>query len=161
MGKDIFLTHFNYERVFRVEVNGFTIKIYKHTFEALQNNEKCFILELKTHKYIYVGFKPDDPYDKFYIGNTLLIKISDTKYMFVGEIIYIFDLDETILAYSSNVIRGQPFPYFITSKYCYLLLDHVRIPLDYDGDPYEYYYNNILDGADEFDYRLVCDNYLR
>jgi hypothetical protein len=152
-------TFYNYERVFRIVINKFNIKIYKHTWEALPKNQSDFVLELKSHICIYTGFQENDM-DKFYIGNTILIKLTKNKYMFIGEMIYTLDIDEPIISYNSEVIRGQPFPYATTENYCYLFLDNVRIPLIYEGNPYEHYYNATQKGVEEFDYDLICDNYL-
>jgi hypothetical protein len=133
----IFYTHYNYERIFRVEVDGPRICIFKHMWEILDKDKNDYIIELKSFENMYLGTQPGDIYDSFYHGNTLLIKVKDNKYIFVGEIVYGFELDEDILYYSSRVIKGQPFPYFLTKNHYYLLLDNVRIPINFEGDPYE------------------------
>ncbi len=155
----IFYTHYNYERLFRVEVDGQIIRIFKHIWEVLDKDEKDFIIELKSFENIYLGVQPNNIYDSFYHGNTLLIKVTNNKYLFVGEMIYAFELNDEVKYYSSRVIKGQAFPYFLTDSKCYLLLDNVYIDKNYEGDPYEWYYNNQDKGVD-FDYRLLCDNYI-
>ncbi len=155
----IFYTHYEYEKIFRVEVDGERIRIFKHTWEALDKDENDYVLDLKTFENMYLGVQPDDIYDSFYHGNTLLIKATKNRYVFVGEMVYAFELDDEITYYSSRVIKGQPFPYFLTKNHCYLLLDNIRIPLNYEGDPYEFYYANQNIGQ-KVDYKLLCDNYI-
>ena len=157
-------TQYDYERNFRVEVDDEKVRVYLHAWEALDKSMafRAYqpIINLKSHICIYVGIDENDPDDSLRFSNTLIIRATENKYIFVGEVIYAFELDDTITYYTSPMIKGQSFPYLLTDTHCYLLLDNVRIPKIYEGNPYEWYYNGNEDKGEEFDCRLLHDNYL-
>jgi hypothetical protein len=167
MGDYILFTQYNYEKAFRVEVSGKRISVYKHTWEGLAIEElykkpSIFdpVFTIKDHMCIYCGYDEHKPLDPFYLGNSLIIRLDKNKYIFVGEFIYAFQMDDVITYFASPMIKEQAFPYFLTNTHCYLLLDNVRIPLNYTGNPYQWYYNGNESKGEEFKYRMLCDNYL-
>lgn len=57
-------------------------------------------------------------------GNSILIQISDHKYIYVGNIIYEFATDEKIIDYVSPVGNSDvPYPVAIGSDNVYFMLD--------------------------------------
>jgi hypothetical protein len=67
-----------------------------------------------------------------YPGNSVLLKIQDNRYVFVGDCIYEFDtLDgDVIVDYHSLVGNNDvPYPVALGEKYAYFMLDRKCIPL--------------------------------
>jgi hypothetical protein len=89
-------------------------------------------------------------YGKYFDGNTILIKLKQNKYIFIGASIYIFTIDYEIIKYVSPIGNNDvSYPYAIDIKNnYYLMLDSVIIPKNSmtnysksNFDPYNYYYN--------------------
>ena len=66
-------------------------------------------------------------------GNSLLLQISDKKYVYVGDCIFSFEpVDEdTIMKYYSPVGNSDvPYPYAVGKKYVYLMWDKSYYPVE-------------------------------
>lgn len=89
---------------------------------------------------VFIGKSPKNKmtnfskgYGKKFDGNTILAQIKSNTYMYIGETIYTFEIDsdETILAYQSPVGNNfVPYPYAISNKRIYFLLERKMVPLD-------------------------------
>jgi len=79
-------------------------------------------------------------------GNSILVYVSDSKYIHIGIEIYSFETrdKEKILHYYSPVGNSDvPYPYAIGENYTYFLLDYTTVPnyiLDLTKDAYTQYY---------------------
>ena len=66
---------------------------------------------------------------KLFDGNTVLIKISAQKYVFIGHEIYEFSLTDKVKEYHSPVGNNDvPYPVIITDEDVIFLLDMVAVP---------------------------------
>ncbi len=63
-------------------------------------------------------------------GNSILIKISDKKYIYVGQIIYSFNTDQAITDYISYMGNSDvPYPVAYSDDYVYFFLDKKIVPI--------------------------------
>ena len=131
-------THSNGDLPFKIITNNAGIKIFENDVRP-----KKFILEFTDFIGYWRGF--DSSPDKMH-GNSVLIKISDNKYVSVGNSIYSFETDEKILDYVSPVGNNDvPYPvafgennvYFIPDK---MLIDENELELEVTvANAYELY----------------------
>lgn len=66
-------------------------------------------------------------------GNSILLKISDTSYVYVGDCVFSFEpVDEdTIMKYYSPVGNNDvPYPYAVGKKYVYFMWDKSYYPVE-------------------------------
>ena len=103
-------------------------------------------MEIK-YEEIYIGYDNinEGYYDKEYkkdlkdgIGNTILFKMKDKSYMFVYDMISVFNLSDEIVEFRSPIGNNDvPYPYIIGTEYTYALVD---------GNKIQYYKNSDLNG---------------
>jgi hypothetical protein len=136
-----------------VKINN-NIEVYK-----LSSNHKYedLVLKIKFISYMLGKciFKTcDHPYGE--LGNTILVKLKGTRYLYIGEIVYEFDIDEDILEYGSPIGNNDtPYPYARTTNKTILFIEKRIINNDIlsrysfnekdkdnddPKDPYYYYY---------------------
>ena len=164
-GTKSYLTHDNRARPFRLEVSGKHVEIYRGHYKNLPDESKDWnapmeydeLVKKLTVKEVHVGQSPcnsaiyiSDACGTFGKGNSILLHLSGNKYMFVGECIYEFSMDDDFEAYYSVVGNNDvPYPVTIGSKYVYMMLDRIFIPKDLFkakmnsaewADAYAYYY---------------------
>jgi hypothetical protein len=112
---------------------------YYYTDKAILSTSyfKIFIgdNDLKDTNYAPKGQRP---------GNSILIKVSPTKYIHVGSEIYSFTTNDKIIAYFSPLGNSQvPYPYALGEKYAYFMLDKMTVPIeqiDTKKDGYSQFY---------------------
>jgi hypothetical protein len=162
-GTKIYDVHDNGSRPFRVEVDGKKVSIYRGTRPKGSTNygslDYSTLVKTLTVSAIHVGestcnksaYLPD-ACGKWATGNTILLHISGNKYMFVGQEIYEFTMEDDFEAFYSIVGNSDvPYPITLGSKYVYLMLDsdHTYISRDLFkakmtgtewADAYAYYY---------------------
>jgi hypothetical protein len=156
-------TQYLYDKIFRVEITGTEVSIFKHCWECLEKCVKDFVIKLENHMCIYIGYDSRHKDDPFYYGNSIIIRVNDKLHIFVGEDVHAFYLEEPILGFSSNLIKGQSFPYIETSSGYYLLLEKVFLSKkkNKDGiDPYDLYYIYEAKGFQEYKFFEMSKNYL-
>jgi hypothetical protein len=113
-----------------------TIEVFKNEF--IGNGKYKMgkkVLNAITYQKIFIPKK-----DK---GNSLLVKLDGDDYIYVGDTIGRFKLDDLVVGYKSPIGNsGVPYPYIETKDWYYLLLEKVRIPKFNvkGGDPYKTYY---------------------
>jgi len=161
--------HNNGGKPFLVSINNNDVKIYKN----LSNDNQPF-LKFKVEKY-FIGKSPLNKMTKFsgghgkkFDGNSILLKLSDNKYIYIGPEIYSFKPLDEIIQYVSPVGNNDvPYPYAIdASNNVYLMIEYVILrdvdPNKNDWDPYRQYYNNntisgefegFYIGNDKYDFR--------
>jgi len=150
--KHIYKTHDNGSKVFAVYIYNDKVDIYKLNYE--QKTDKYLLgKKIKSVNYIklFVGdnsleFKnyAKKGYEK---GNTILLQIDNTKFMYIGEMIKIITIkDDVIKKYISPVGNSDvPYPYIIGKDYSYLILENKIIPnnvLELKKCIYSQYYTN-------------------
>lgn len=141
MGKQVYETHDNGGRPFRVDVEGNHVTIWKNmdAFEKVDGNyvkvshppkerftfttTKVFVGK-KSPKGGYDGLKPKEAE-----GNSLLLQVGD-KYIFVGHEIYEFTpmKGDTIVSFYSDIGNSDvPYPYAVGETHVYILLDKIAV----------------------------------
>jgi len=98
-------THDNGSKAFRVYVNGKTVTIYK---------ADELVKEVKA-KEIYIG-KPE--------GNSILLQISENRYMHIGTEAYEFTMEDEVDQYYSMIGNNDvPYPVLLGTRNVYFMLD--------------------------------------
>lgn len=146
-----YITHDNGGRPFKVIINDNDVSVY--------NNETNEFLFEKNVEKVFIGKSPKNKMTTFsgghgkkFDGNSILLKINDYTYQFIGESIFTFNTYEEIIDYVSPVGNNDvPYPYALDSVgNIYLLLEGVvlinteqfkTLFEEYD-DPYFYYYDH-------------------
>ena len=137
-----YLTHDNGGRPFRVTVTKTHFWVHRVDEE---NDQGYSTLVWK-----------QTPYQKVFVGkgrrgvaagNSVLIQVSTTGYMYIGEVIYAFKSTTPITAYHSPVGNSDvPYPWAVSQTHAFLMLERLCIPLAlFKGDlgkcsPYDQYY---------------------
>jgi len=118
-------------RPFLVEDYGDHVEIYEHT------EEKPLLLKTRYTK-LSLGKEP--------LGNSVLIQVSGSKYIYVGAIAYSFSLikGDAIKSFESKMGKHNlSAPIAFGKAHTYLLLDQVAIPnelLNFQDDIYQQWY---------------------
>lgn len=165
-----YFIHDNGGRPFLVYIDKNNVSIYKKSdkyyiddeSEKDYDNAWMYIALVKSYKAIkvFIGKSPKNKMTLFsggygakFNGNTILIKMSKNKYIYIGEEIYSFETDNNIIKYVSPVGNNDaPYPYAIDNKgNYYLIIENVvikNVPKKYKNDPYDYYFDYHLITAD-------------
>ena len=120
-----------------------------------KNNKWIYTKLIKTfHKplKIFIGKSPLNDMTKLsrgygpkFDGNTILLQISQKKYIYIGSAIKEYTIPEQIIKYISPVgYSSVPYPYGTDYENNYYLLEEdvsvSNVPKEYIEDPYGYYY---------------------
>lgn len=160
MSTKTYYTHDNGGRPFKVVISPENqVKVYKE----IGYNDNTRTTEYDDNpvytakpKKVFVGRSPRNKMTEFsagygrkFYGNSILLEMPEGEYIFVGHLVSKFKPESAIIKYVSPVGNNDvPYPYAIDSdgKY-YLIIEDVvvaSVPKEFGGDPYNYYYNNIL-----------------
>lgn len=150
MDTKTYYTHDNGGRPFKVEINGDNIKISKANYHSYDNwDYEGSFLEYNAEE-VFIGKSPKNKMTEFsgghgsnFDGNSILLKMSDDKYIYIGESIFSFKPLGKIVQYMSPVGNSDvPYPYAIDEeRNFYLMIEGVivkGVPLG--EEPYDYYY---------------------
>ena len=140
-GGKSYLIHDNGMYPFKVQISGKDVEIYKGEYRKLadgktidyDNMDYNKLLKKLVVNEVHLGESPcikaADDCGAPLLGNTILLHLSGNKYMYVGESIYEFTMEDEFEAYYSMMGRNDvPYPVLLGSKYVYMMLDHVFIP---------------------------------
>lgn len=158
-----YFTHWNNGRPYQVIIDDSKIIINRNTPQNEKIKNYKFLISIDHFINFYVG-KDNIPPDEITIpknidsshyehGNTILVQLEQHKYMYIGKIIYTFEISDEIIDYYSPLRNNDiPYPFAVGTQNIYLLLENVFIEKQYifnKKDPYnEYYYlRNYLSGA--------------
>ncbi len=140
----------NYNRPFIAVVNPTKVTIYLGQQSDATPDYYYKDKEILSTSYLKVFIGDNDLKDKHYAkkgdfpGNSILIKVSPKKYIYVGDQIYSFTTDDTITSYYSPLGNNQvPYPYAVGEKSVYFMLDRMAVPvsdIDLKEDGYGQYY---------------------
>lgn len=146
--EQIYYTHDNGSRPFKVRVVKKMVNIYKDT--KIYNNPDAdinakleydtLVLSLVDYKKIFIG---NDPKHRSFKGNSIVIEIIPNNYLYIGSEIYTFKTKDEIIDYKSPIGNNDvPYPYAIGTKNTYLMIENIYIPNDLkeNEDPYAQYY---------------------
>lgn len=122
----IYYVHDNGSRPFKVIINNRAIHIYKFSYES----EKYDTDIIKITKYSGYWYGYDSSGYRQH-GNSILIKISDNEYIFVGWEIYSFKTNNPIIDYISPLGNSDvPYPIAYNDSYVYFMLDKRYVSID-------------------------------
>lgn len=145
--------HDNGSRPFLVEIRDKTVKVYGFNNQDFEYTDQPIFTFLNNTN-IFIGKSPKNKMTEYsggygdeFDGNSILLHISENKYVYIGSSIYSFESQAKIIRYISPVGNSDvPYPYAIDEKEnIYLMTEDVILEkiqnIDfYDFDPYEYYY---------------------
>lgn len=122
-GKKYFI-HNNGSRPYMVIIAKNEAYIYNCKYD---DNDRCkYDKLLKKYKFIkkYIGKHPENKY----IGNSIVLQLSQKKYLYIGNMIYEFIVNDNICKYYSFVGNNDvPYPVLLGEKYVYFMLDKKMI----------------------------------
>lgn len=156
-----YFIHDNGGRPFKVVIDNDKVYVYKNIHHDFDTYEDFYsdkpILTFHPMK-IFIGKSPFNTMTQFsgghgpeFDGNSILIQMSEKKYVYIGRKIYSFATEHKITKYVSPVGNSDvPYPYAVDNKkHIYLLEEDViikRVPRHID--PYDYFY-------DDKNYRII------
>lgn len=158
-----YFTHDNYNRPFCVYIDETKneVHVYKRHDGEYSKELQYYTVLIRTFKTskIFIGESPLSPMTEYsgaygaeFDGNSILLKINDNKYVFIGETIYSFNTSNEIVKFVSPVGNNDvPYPYAIDDKDNYYFLletDNgiLNIPdISHREEPYQFYYKIIKD----------------
>jgi hypothetical protein len=129
-----YYTHSNYDHPYKVIINNKNlVRVFK--------SDNCILNVFPLQ--IFIG--KSDQFD----GNTILLKMNDTTYIYIGCKIMSFTTDYQIISYHSPIGNNDvPYPYAIDSQNnYYLMIENIILKNSNElinNDPYKYYYKASL-----------------
>ena len=129
--------HDNFARPFEVSVDVNTVSIVKGKYNEAKD-EYEYNKEVKVYQIdnIWIGKSSGPPHAdhtksqaKLYIGNSILLQIARRRYVYIGDSIYEFDMEDEVEKYFSLIGNNDvPYPVLRGSKNVYFMLDRKYIP---------------------------------
>jgi hypothetical protein len=153
-----YLTHDNYYRPFRVYIDELNdeVSVYKRDRDDFSTDLKNYTKLIRTFKpnKIFIGESPLNSMTEYsgghgpaFDGNSILLKIDDKEYVFIGHQIFSFKTKNEIVSFVSPVGNNDvPYPYAIDDKenYYFLLVPDTGIlridDVSKPDDPYRHFY---------------------
>lgn len=147
-----YYTHSNGSRPYKIIIfNNNLIRVFKSDICILNlNSQQIFIGKSEKNKMTEYSGGQGNEFD----GNTILVKMNDTTYIYIGCKIMSFNTQNQIISYHSPVGNNDvPYPYAIDSaNNYYLMIEDVILKKTKElenvvinsNDPYEYYYHASL-----------------
>jgi hypothetical protein len=158
-----FLIHDNGGKPFKVIINAKSVVVYKARYkDYIQNDyEKKPLLTIKNYTGVFIGTHMNNKFK----GNTILVHLNNRKYIYIGEIIYIFETVEPIKHYVSEIGNSDvPYAYANTENKTYLMLPYQINKKDtyfyiekkniIKKNPYHDFYYNIVQNPSKHDYKI-------
>jgi len=158
----IYLTHNNGARPFKVCIDS-----SNNTVNVFTNDDINLRVYTNIYSKIYIGKSPKNDMTEYsggfgdnYDGNSILVKLQNNEYVFIGDEIYSFYSPNNIDSFVSPVGNNDvPYPYAIDScgNY-YLFIENVILTRNdintqlfylHDDNPYQIYYALDLITADK------------
>ena len=136
-----YITHDNGGGAFKVVIKGNKVTVY-------QNRNYCFQI---IPQQIFIGksnfdelTENSEAYGYKYNGNSILLKIADKKYRWIGYSVKDFETEHEIIEFSSPVGNNDvPYPYAIDNiGQVYLMIENVLLKHTPNRNPYRHYYEN-------------------
>lgn len=161
----VYFIHDNGRRPFIVYLSKEQISVYREvqnkfyvreTDRAADNDRKnaWFYIEhvvtKKNCKKVWVGKSISNDMTEWlksdakeFLGNSILVKINTSRYLFIGETVYEFSPNEEIKNFYSPVGNNDvPCPYAIGEDYVYFMMERKRVPVSAFKEFTEYVKNN-------------------
>jgi hypothetical protein len=150
----IYRIHDNGGVPFKVEDRGDAVQIWKQRSEEEMWRRYTPLLELSyteiypgrfPHRRWHSDIKEHYHWKPSYNGNSVLLFIGNSKYVYIGESIWEFNTNgDRILEYFSPIGNSDvPYPFAVGERFTYLMLERTQFPnslLDATNDPYAQWY---------------------
>jgi len=124
-----------------ININSGVIYVFTSNYDGDIPYFDKAILRIDKYDKVFIG---KDWTHKQFNGNSILIKLNNNEYIFVGEYLYKFKTKDVIKKYYSPIGNSAvSYPYAIGDKFTYLMNEGVYFDNDYiedNVDPYEFYY---------------------
>ncbi len=133
-----YLTHDNGGRPFKVIINDeeHKIEVYKSTAIDIYSKK---LLELTEYQLIFLG--KDSKYPQFE-GQSILVKIDDNNYVYIGNMIYQLNTKDIITQFISDLGNSDVvYDYAIGTENIYLFTEKKYFNKDF-YNPYNCYYKH-------------------
>jgi len=143
--------HDNGGRPFIVHVYPDHVEVYKQKY--VNSYELQYYVPDKkvldtTYQRIWIGDNvkefPRYPAKGIHPGNSILLQVTNHKYIFIGWSVYSFEIEDEIHTYSSYIGNSDvPYPYAVGIKKTYFLLDRESVPNEHlrlEEDAYLQFY---------------------
>jgi len=137
--------HDNFARPFEVSVDGNTVSIVKGKYNETKD-EYEYNKEVKVYTVdnIWIGKSSGPPHAdhskaqaRLFVGNSILLQIAKKRYVYIGDSIYEFDMEDEVEKYFSLIGNNDvPYPVLRGSKNVYFMLDRKYVPRDEFPDLY-------------------------
>jgi hypothetical protein len=152
--KEYYYTLDNGAEPYMVRIIGKEVRVYKNNTDYTVN--ESFLINVYHAEKIWIGVSPLNKMTEFsgghgerFNGNSILIKLENDKYIYIGDKIKEFNSKSPIVEYVSPVGNNcVPYPYAIDElgNY-YLMIENTIIKnytpsSKYNEDPYGYMYEN-------------------
>lgn len=106
-----------------------SVIIYSYKFNKKTNQDEYNKLICYNHiEKIIIG--KSGPGQKYLDGNTILLQLNSKKFVFIGHMIYQFEITDKFVKYYSVVGNTVPYPVLLGDTNIYFMLDQKFIPLD-------------------------------
>ena len=144
-----YLTHDNGGRAFRIVHTSDQFEAFACHFNAVL--DECLFNKrvVKATNYVRLFVGEDTDGSAFGKGNSVLLQLSDHKYMFIGESIFTFESKDAIHTFKSPIGNSDvPYPYAIGANTTYLMAEQVVVSNEHllyakpGSDPYDEYYDS-------------------
>lgn len=128
--KRIYFTHDNGGRPFKVVVETDGDEKIVRVFAEETGKE---ILKFDGVKFVIEGNYSDRfVSEKEGRGNTVILQLSPSRFVFIGDRIYEFELDDTVEGYFSMIGNSDvPYPVLLGQKNVYFMLDQKFVPREF------------------------------
>ena len=112
---------YNGSTPFKVDINTNNKKIDIYKMYAYYGN---YFLYSYCYEQIFIG-KDNEGFDSSYDGNSILIKISKYRYLWIGENICEYFIEDEITEFHSPVISSDTaYPYALSENNIYLMISN-------------------------------------
>jgi len=126
-----YYVHDNGGRPFLVIVSRLEINVYAGLYDYISKNVtyQTLILTVKKYAGYWIGtHKTPSSMAKWARGNTILIKVENKKYIFVGDEVFSFETTDDIYDYHSEVGNNDvPYPIALGTDNLYFMTERTRV----------------------------------
>lgn len=151
-GEKVYFTHDNGGRPFIVYLSGKQISVYRDVqdhfyvrdadrdLEDDHKNAWAYIEHVVTKKNfikVWIGESIANNTTAFahsnsdeFLGNCILVQLSASRYLFIGESVFEFSSDEEIHTFYAPIGNNDvPYSFAIGNKYVYFMIEQMRVPI--------------------------------
>ena len=128
--------HDNGGRPFKVVIDNKSVSIYKNTTKYPEIEKYDGLVKTVKAKEVFIGKSSGKPYladhtpaeAKQFIGNSILLELTDDTYIYIGKEIYEFQTEDTIESYYSLIGNNDvPYPIALGTDNIYFMLDNTYV----------------------------------